>query len=94
VTDGQQHLFERVRLAMKPPKKPPHRVITSADPQSAIAPSLDTWLSRLVDSNDALVEALVLLRDLYFSRETLIDDAVLVRVEDALDKAANAKGAF
>jgi hypothetical protein len=92
--DGQQRLFERVRPDMKPPKKPPHRVITSADAQSAIAASLDTWLSRLVDSNEALVEALVLLRDLYFSRDTLVDDAVLVRVEDALDKAANAKSAF
>jgi hypothetical protein len=47
-----------------------------------------------VESNDALEEALLLLRDLYLSRSSLTEDAVLKRVEEALDKAATAKRAF
>jgi hypothetical protein len=47
-----------------------------------------------VESNDALEKALLLLRDLHLGRETLADDVVLHRVEDALDKAARAKRAL
>jgi hypothetical protein len=75
-------------------KKPPHRVITFKDAQSAIDGTLETWLPRLVESNDALEEALLLLRDLYFSRGSFSEEVVLKRVEEALDKAAMAKGAF
>jgi hypothetical protein len=79
---------------MELPKKPPHKVVTFKDAQSAIAGTLETWLPRLVETNDALEEALLLLRDLYFSRTTLAEEVVLKRVEEALDKAAAAKGAF
>jgi hypothetical protein len=80
--------------AMETPKKPPHRIVTFDDAQSAIDGTLETWLPRLVESNDALEEALLLLRDLYLSRNSLAEDAVLKRVEEALDKAATAKSAF
>lgn len=79
---------------MELPQKPPHKVITFKDAQSAIAGTLETWLPRLVETNDALEEALLLLRDLYFSRTSLAEDVVLKRVEEALDKAAAAKSAF
>jgi len=79
---------------MEPPKKPAHKVITFRDAQSAIDGTLETWLPRLVESNDALEDALLLLRDLYFSRNGVAEDAVLKRVEEALDKAAIAKSAF
>jgi hypothetical protein len=78
---------------MEVPKKPPHKVITFQDAQSAIDGTLETWLPRLVESSDALEEALLLLRDLYLSRSSLTEDAVLKRVEEALDKAATAKSA-
>jgi hypothetical protein len=79
---------------MELPKKPPHRVITFQDAQSAIAGTLETWLPRLVESNDALEEALILMRDLYLSRNSAAEDVVLKRVEEALEKAAIAKSAF
>jgi hypothetical protein len=80
--------------AMEMPKKPPNRVITFNDAQSAIDGTLENWLPRLVESNDALEEALLLMRDLYFSRASLAEEVVLKRVEEALDKAATAKIAF
>jgi hypothetical protein len=79
---------------MELPKKPPHRVITFQDAQSAIAGTLETWLPRLVESNDALEKALLLMRDLYLSWNSAPEDAVLKRVEEALEKAATAKSAF
>jgi hypothetical protein len=79
---------------MEPPKKPAPRVITFKDAQSAIDGTLETWLPRLVESNDVLEEALVLLRDLYFSEDRSAENSVLKRVEEALDKAATAKSAF
>jgi hypothetical protein len=79
---------------MELPRKPPHRVITFKDAQSAIDGTLETWLPRLVESNDALEEALLLLRDLYFSRSSFAEEVVLKRVEEAFDKAATAKSAF
>jgi hypothetical protein len=79
---------------MEPPKKPAHRAITFKDAQSAIAGTLETWLPRLVESNDALEEALLLLRDIYLSPNSVAEEAVLKRVAEALDKAATAKSAF
>jgi hypothetical protein len=79
---------------MELPKKPPHGVITFQDAQSAIDGTLENWLPRLVESNDALEEALLLLRDLYWSRSSLVEEVVLKRVEEALGKAAGAKSAF
>jgi hypothetical protein len=49
---------------MESPKKPAHSVIRFKDAQSAIDGTLEVWLPRLVESNDALEEALLLLRDL------------------------------
>jgi hypothetical protein len=79
---------------MELPKKPPQGVITFPDAQSAIDGTLENWLPRLVESNDALEEALLLLRDLYLSRNGFAEDVVLQRVEKALGKAARAKSAF
>jgi hypothetical protein len=79
---------------MEIPRKPPHRAITFQDAQSAIAGTLESWLPRLVESNDALEEALLLMKDLYFSRTSLAEEVVLKRVEEALHKAATAKSAF
>ena len=79
---------------MELPKKPPQGVITFQDAQSAIDGTLENWLPRLVESNDALEEALLLLRDLYCSRNGLVEEVVLKRVEEALGKAAGAKSAF
>jgi hypothetical protein len=79
---------------MEPPKQQVPRVITFKDAQSAIAGTLETWLPRLVESNDVLEEALLLLRNLYLSENRSAEDSVLKRVEEALDKAATAKSAF
>jgi hypothetical protein len=79
---------------MELPKKPPHRVITFQDAQSAIDGTLEVWLPRLVESNDALEEALLILRDLYLGRQTTAEAVILKQVEDALDQAAKAKSAF
>jgi hypothetical protein len=87
-------LHRSIRPPMESPKKPAHSVIRFNDAQSAIDGTLDVWLPRLVESNDALEEALRLLRDLYFSRTSLAEEVVLKRVEEALDRAATAKSAF
>jgi hypothetical protein len=79
---------------MELPKKPPQGVITFQDAQSAIDGTLENWLPRLVESNDALEEALLLLRDLYWSGNSSVEEVVLKRVEEALGKAARAKRAF
>jgi hypothetical protein len=76
---------------MDAPKKPPLKVVTFKDAQSAIDGTLEDWLPRLVESNDALEQALLLLRDLYFAGHSIAEEAVLQQVEDALDKAAKAK---
>jgi hypothetical protein len=79
---------------MEAPKKPAHSVIRFKDAQSAIDGTLEVWLPRLVESNDALEEALLLLRDLYLGRQTTAEAVILKQVEDALDQAAKAKSAF
>jgi hypothetical protein len=79
---------------MESPKKPPHSAIRFNDAQSAIDGTLEVWLPRLVESNDALEEALLLLRDLYLGRQTTVEAVILTQVEDALDQAAKAKSAF
>jgi hypothetical protein len=76
---------------MDAPKKPPLKVVTFKDAQSAIDGTLEDWIPRLVDSNDALEQALLLLRDLYFAGHSSSEEVVLKQVEDALDKAAKAK---
>jgi hypothetical protein len=79
---------------MDPPKKPASRIVAFKNAQLAIYGTLEAWLPRLVESNDALEKALLLLRDLHLGRETLADEVVLHQVEDALDKAARAKRAL
>jgi hypothetical protein len=79
---------------MEPPKKPPGKIVTFQDAQSALAGTLEAWLPRLVESNDALERALLLLKDLHFARRSISEDVVLELVNDALDKAARAKSAF
>jgi hypothetical protein len=75
-------------------QKPAHKVITFKDAQSAIDGTLETWLPRLVESNDALEDALLLLRDLYLARSCVAEGVVLKQVDEALDKAATANSAF
>jgi hypothetical protein len=79
---------------METPKKPPSRLTTFKDAQSAIDGTLENWLPRLIESNDALEDALLLLKDLYFSQTSLAEEVVIRRVEDALGKAARAKRPF
>jgi hypothetical protein len=79
---------------MEPSKKPAHSLIRFKDSQSAIDGTLEVWLPRLLESNDALEEALLLLRDLHLGRNTADEAVVLKHVDDALDKAAKAKSAF
>jgi hypothetical protein len=83
-----------IRPGMEPPKKPAHKVITFKDAQSAIDGTLETWLPKLVESNDALEMALLRLKDLYVSKNYAAEGAVLKEVDEALDKAAMAKSAF
>jgi hypothetical protein len=70
------------------------KVIVFMDAQAAIAGTLESWLPRLIASNDALEAALSLLRDMYFARRSFPEDTILRQVEDALNKAAKAKTAF
>jgi hypothetical protein len=79
---------------MEPPKKPAQKVITFKDAQSAIDGTLEAWLPRLVESNDALEDALLRLKDLYLSRNGAAEGAVFKQVDEALNKAAIAKTAF
>jgi hypothetical protein len=83
-----------IRPGMEPPKMPAHKVITFKDAQSAIDGTLETWLPKLVESNDALEMALLRLKDLYVSKNYAAEGAVLKEVDEALDKAAMAKSAF
>jgi hypothetical protein len=87
-------LHGSIRPPMEPPKKPARGIVNFKDAQSAIDGTLERWLPRLVESNDALEEALLLLRDLYSGRTGVAEDVVLKRVEEALCKAAMAKSAF
>jgi hypothetical protein len=52
---------------MKPPRKPPRKVITFSDPQSAIEGLLQARVARLFQSNVRLAGALVKLRDFYLA---------------------------
>jgi hypothetical protein len=79
---------------MEAPKKDARNVLMFRDAQAAIAGTLEAWLPRLLESNDALEEALLLLRDLHLERQSVADAVVLKKVDDALSKAAYAKVAF
>jgi hypothetical protein len=79
---------------MEPPKKDSRNVLMFRDAQAAIAGTLEEWLPRLLESNEALEEALLLLRDLHFARQSVAEAVVLKKVDDALSKASAAKVAF
>jgi hypothetical protein len=64
---------------MDPAKKPPHKVVTFDDAQAAIDGTLEAWLPRLVESNDALEQALLLLRDLHFAGQGTLQQAHICR---------------
>jgi hypothetical protein len=73
---------------MDSPKKPPVNASTYLDQQSASDTVLEAWLPRLVDSNEALIAALVRLRDFYLAGEPQTDaKEVLVQVRVALERA-------
>jgi hypothetical protein len=63
-------LRRRHQTIMEPAKKPTHSVIRFKDSQSAIDGTLEVWLPRLLESNDALEEALLLSRDIHLGRYT------------------------
>jgi hypothetical protein len=79
---------------MEAPKKPVRKILTFKDAQSAITGTLEAWLPRLVESNDAMEQALLLLRDFHLGRTGFAEDVVLSQVEEALDKAARAKAEY
>jgi hypothetical protein len=79
---------------MEPPKKPAHSVIRFKDSQSAIDGTLEGWLPRLLESNDALEEALLLLRNLHLGRHTTDEAVVLKQVEDALEQSYKGEKRF
>ena len=49
---------------MEAPEKPTRKILTFKDAQSAITGTLEAWLPRLVESNDAMEQALLLLERL------------------------------
>src|ERR1700728_2972442 len=71
---------EIVAFDMEPPKKDARSVLTFKDAQAAIDGTLEAWLPRLVESNEALEEALLLLRDLHLARQSVGEDVVLKKV--------------
>jgi hypothetical protein len=79
---------------MEAPKKPARKILTFKDAQSAITGTLEAWLPRLVESNDAMEQALLLLRDFHLGRTGFAEEVVLSQVEEALDKAARAKAEY
>jgi hypothetical protein len=70
------------------------RVMVFMDAQATIDGTLESWLPRLIASNEALGAALTVLMDLYLARQGFPEDAVLRQVEDALKKAIKAKTPF
>jgi hypothetical protein len=68
---------------MKPPRKPPRKVITFNDPQSAIEGLLQARVSRLFQSNVRLAGALVKLRDFYRAEVPLETAGELLAEVDA-----------
>jgi hypothetical protein len=72
---------------MKAPKRPAQAIIGFRDSQAAIDGTLKAWLPRLLESNDALEEALLTLRLLYLARQSAGEDIVLKQVQDALKKS-------
>jgi hypothetical protein len=73
---------------MDSPKKPPAQATINLDTQPAAATVLEEWLPRLVESNEALIAALVKLRDVYLAGGPRTEaKEVLVQVRVALERA-------
>jgi hypothetical protein len=73
---------------MDSPKKPPAKADTYLDTQSSADAVLETWLPRLIESNEALMAAIVRLRDLYLAEGPRTEaKEVLVQVRVALERA-------
>jgi hypothetical protein len=78
---------------MNPPKKS-GKVIEISQPQDACA-RIETFVMRLMESNEVLAIALVRLREFYLAgAPTLVADKVLAQVDTALEMAARAKNGF
>ena len=76
-------------------RKPPAKAQEFTDAQSAIDFTLDTWLPRLIESNDSLIAALTRLRDFYKTGTPMPGaEAVLAEVEAALEQAAKTQRGF
>lgn len=62
------------------------------DAQAAIDGTLEAWLPRLVESNDALIAVLVHLRDSYLSQlPALLATEMTAEIDTALEKALRAQ---
>jgi hypothetical protein len=73
---------------MDSPKKPPVKASPHVDEESGMDTVLEAWLPRLVESNEALMAALVRLRDFYLADEPRTDAKdVLVQVRVAIEMA-------
>jgi hypothetical protein len=85
---------ENVVVDVESPKRNRRRAMPFRDARSAITGTVQAWLPQLVESNRALEEALLLLRDLHFARRRLAEDVVLKMVEDALAKAQHTREGY
>jgi hypothetical protein len=73
---------------MDSPKKPPAKATSYLDKESTTNPVLEAWLPRLIESNEALMAALVRLRDFYLAGGPRTEaKEVLVQVRVALERA-------
>jgi hypothetical protein len=73
---------------MDSPKKPPAKATTYLDRQPGTDAVLEAWLPRLIESNEALIAALVRLRDFYLAGAPRTEaQEVLVQVRVALERA-------
>jgi hypothetical protein len=78
---------------MMPPKDS-GKVIPISPPQDAYA-RIETFMSRLIDSNHGLAAALVRLRDFYLAgAPPLVTDKVLAQVATALEMAKRVENGF
>jgi hypothetical protein len=78
---------------MNPPKKS-GKVIEISQPQDACG-RIETFVRRLMESNEVLATSLVRLRDFYLAgAPTLVADKVLAQVDTALEMAMRAKNGF
>ena len=85
---------ENVVVDVESPRRTRRRAMPFRDARSAIIGTVQAWLPQLVESNKALEEALLLLRDLLFARRRLGEDVVLEMVEHALTKAQHTRDGY